>query len=266
MIYLESQPSPELAGVIRSLWYVCAPNVQHERERVFPNGCAQVVISLAADNLTECDESLGACRPMSSAILVGARSRYEVIHMRDLKELVGIVFRPGGLGPWLRDRADAVFEKSLALDAVLSVEPLRDRLRSASTPACKLQTLNGLLVEHLNGRKAKRKPMLEASLLSLRRNGVRQTAQSLGVSERRLHQVFREDAGLSPKLWSRIVRFQCAVKSLHRGEEIRWDRLALDCGYYDQSHFANSFRAFSGIDPSTYSRLRGPWQNHVIHT
>jgi len=39
--------------------------------------------------------------------------------------------------------------------------------------------------------------------------------------------------------------------------------LALACGYCDQSHFSNDFRAFSGIDPSTYSANRGPWQNHA---
>jgi AraC-like DNA-binding protein len=40
--------------------------------------------------------------------------------------------------------------------------------------------------------------------------------------------------------------------------------LALDCGYYDQSHFANDFRAFSGLDASAYSKHVNRWQNHVI--
>jgi AraC-like DNA-binding protein len=30
---------------------------------------------------------------------------------------------------------------------------------------------------------------------------------------------------------------------------IRWADLALDCGYYDQSHFINEFRSFSGLSP-----------------
>jgi AraC-like DNA-binding protein len=54
------------------------------------------------------------------------------------------------------------------------------------------------------------------------------------------------------------------VHQLHAGRHIRWAELALDCGYYDQSHFANEFRAFSGIDATTYSALRGgPWANHI---
>jgi AraC-like DNA-binding protein len=50
---------------------------------------------------------------------------------------------------------------------------------------------------------------------------------------------------------------------LHAGSEVRWPELALDCGYYDQSHFANEFRAFSGVDATTYSARRTIWANHI---
>lgn len=104
--------------------------------------------------------------------------------------------------------------------------------------------------------------MVLAALQILRENSVRQTARSLGVSERRLLQVFREDMGLSPKLWSRVQRFQRAAAALHSGRSIRWEQLALNCGYYDQSHLSNDFRAFSGVDPTTYYERRGCWRNH----
>jgi AraC-like DNA-binding protein len=64
-------------------------------------------------------------------------------------------------------------------------------------------------------------------------------------------------------MWLRVQRFQVAVRALHKKVDIPWATLALECGYYDQSHFANDFRAFSGIDPTTYSVQRGCWQNHV---
>src|SRR5215475_11746592 len=35
---------------------------------------------------------------------------------------------------------------------------------------------------------------------------------------------------------------------------IRWADLALDCGYYDQSHFINEFRSFSGLSPLEFLR------------
>ena len=92
---------------------------------------------------------------------------------------------------------------------------------------------------------------------------VRETARQIGWSERRFSQVFREEVGLAPKVWCRIQRFQRAVRQLHAGADIRWAELALDCGYYDQSHFANEFRAFSGVDATTYSARRTLWANHI---
>ena len=92
---------------------------------------------------------------------------------------------------------------------------------------------------------------------------VREMAKQTGWSERRFSQVFREAVGLSPKTWCRVQRFQRAVQQLHAGGDVRWAELALDCGFYDQSHFANEFRAFSGIDATTYSARRTRWANHI---
>jgi AraC-like DNA-binding protein len=93
---------------------------------------------------------------------------------------------------------------------------------------------------------------------------VREVAKSTGWSERRFSQVFREEVGFSPKVWTRIQRFQRAVSQLHAGMDLPWAELAMECGYYDQSHFANEFRAFSGIDATTYCALRTQWANHVM--
>jgi len=69
--------------------------------------------------------------------------------------------------------------------------------------------------------------------------------------------------GLTPKVWCRLQRFQRAVQLLHAGGDVPWAELSLDCGFYDQSHFANEFRAFSGVDATTYSAQRTQWTNHV---
>ncbi len=259
MIYLERKASPGLASCVETLWYACAPDVPHQRELVLPGGKIQFVISLAADHLTECTPAGDV--PIAPSLLVGARTSAEMVATGDMKQLVGVVFRPGGLGPWLRERADLFYEQSLSLSDLWPMASVRERLLEQATPEGTLRVLDEALCEQASARE--RRNHVRQALRLLRSLGVRETADELGISERRLHLVFSEDVGLSPKQWSRVQRFQRAVRALHNGVEMKWAELAFSCGYADQAHFSRDFRSFSGMDPTTYSASRGRWQNHV---
>jgi transcriptional regulator GlxA family with amidase domain len=62
---------------------------------------------------------------------------------------------------------------------------------------------------------------------------VRDVARSIGLSQRRFIQVFTEEIGLTPKLFSRVQRFQRAMALVRQTTAPDWARLALDCGYFN---------------------------------
>lgn len=274
MIYLEHIPAAPLNSCIRMLWYTSAHLITHQRERVLPNGCVQIVLNLARDFLLDCPED-DKERPMAPSVVVGARSCYEIVHTSDMADLAGIVFEPGGFPPFAGDAADGFSDRNISLEDVWGAKArdLRDRLREAPTPPAKLQTLESCLENDFKARvenrvqaRIGRNRMVEFALSEFARTpvaSVEEVARQTGWSVRHFSQVFRERVGVSPKLWCRIQRFQRVVKQLHKGVDIRWSELALDCGYYDQSHFANDFRGFSGINPMTYRAVRTRWANHI---
>jgi AraC-like DNA-binding protein len=224
----------------------------------------QVILNLSRDYLTDCGENGVAAGRLPQAIIVGARARYEVVDTSDMAELAGIVIRPGGFARLFRERADLLFERSIPLDDIWRSPRLIEALREAPTPIETLRILDALL-QGLVPAAARRSELVDQAIHLFRDQGlnVAGCARSVGVSSRRLSQVFREEVGMAPKTWSRLRRFQVAVRALHKQVDVPWATLALECGYYDQSHFANDFRAFSGIDPTTYSVQRSRWQNHV---
>jgi hypothetical protein len=99
MIYVEHQPGPVIGGCVRLLWYCKAPALPHARERILPRGEMQIVVNLAGDALTQHSEDHGGeTWDLPSSIVVGARGRYDLVDTRDLEELIGVVFWPGGSG------------------------------------------------------------------------------------------------------------------------------------------------------------------------
>jgi AraC-like DNA-binding protein len=87
-----------------------------------------------------------------------------------------------------------------------------------------------------------------------------------GVSERRFIELFRRQVGLAPKLYSRVRRFQAALRRIPAGRAVDWADVARACGYFDQAHLIHEFRAISGLSPGEYAELRTQHLNHVpIH-
>lgn len=273
MLYLEYKPTPPLSRHIRSLWYASAPHSAHGLQRVLPTGRVQVILNLAHDYLTDCPEGAPQLR-MPPALVIGARSIYEIIDEADMAGLVGIVFQPGGFSTFAGDAVDRFSNRNWGLEDLWGrpAIDLRGRLREIGEPHARMRYLEEFLRQRFAAKCAcpdsPRLAVIEFARDRFARAPglatVREVARNTGWSERRFSQVFREEVGFSPKVWCRIQRFQRAVERLHAGVEVPWAQLALDCGFYDQSHLANEFRAFSGIDATTYSALRpARWANHV---
>lgn len=81
---------------------------------------------------------------------------------------------------------------------------------------------------------------------------VAQLAGEVGWSRRHLGEVFRREVGLSPKQAARVLRFERAGTLLRRGTRMNLAELAAVCGYSDQSHLTNEWRALAGCSPGTW--------------
>ena len=75
-------------------------------------------------------------------------------------------------------------------------------------------------------------------------------AHHTGFSMRNFQRVFLERVGVSPKLYSRIVRFEAALKLKAASPHSSWMNIAQECGFHDQMHLIHDFRLFSGETPT----------------
>ena len=183
------------------------------------------------------------------------------------REWVGCRFRPGeavlpaGICP--ADLVDADIE----LDPADCDGRLVDALYQASDASARMDVLTHALLSHEAARgfsthagsrsvRALERYVREQILAAGGAASVAALAKEAGVSTRYLRRVFVEVHGISPKQFSRFVRFQRAMGLIAREDDTaQAQALALSCGYSDQSHLVHEFDELAGVAPGKLRRM-----------
>lgn len=72
------------------------------------------------------------------------------------------------------------------------------------------------------------------------------------VTARHYRRIFKKVIGISPKNYCKIIQLATVFELLNNSEEQKLHHLALDCGYYDQSHFIRDFQKLIGNSPENF--------------
>jgi AraC-like DNA-binding protein len=75
-------------------------------------------------------------------------------------------------------------------------------------------------------------------------------AQRFGLSKYKLIRLFSRFTGVTPNKYLTILRVEQAKSLLAAGHPLV--DVALEAGFYDQSHFAHYFQAYTGLTPGNY--------------
>ncbi|UVH55440.1 helix-turn-helix transcriptional regulator [Variovorax paradoxus] len=226
----------------------------HEvRERVLPDGAVRLVFNLG--DAPSAGEGEGL-----AVEAIGASAAPVVVRMRRKVEGLSVTLRPGAAAALLGLPVGEIGGSALHLDALWHGEgtELLGRMAEAPNDAARVTLLHAVLQRRLrdsdvaagNAAVAMRAAQLIAA--SGGRRSLREVATAVGVGERRLQQLFHAHVGLSPRAWSRLARMHGCLRALRMQSSPAWADVALESGFYDQSHLVNEFRALCGVTPTEF--------------
>ena len=252
------QPKPPLSKFVDSFWFYESNNAEHQPQHILPTGTLELVINVRQDELLFYDsERRENCSRFSGAVVSGAHGHRFAPHATEEIAIIGVHFKPGGAFPFLGFPANDLADTHVDLETIwgASASRLRTRLCEARTSAERFQLLQDALLNRLcHG--VEQHYAVSTALEIFWKNQihptVRETAKYLGLSQRRFIQVFSGEVGMTPKLFSRIQRFQQGRNLIQINPTPNWAALALDLGYFDQSHLIREFLEFSGLSPADY--------------
>ncbi|MBK6688271.1 MAG: AraC family transcriptional regulator [Deltaproteobacteria bacterium] len=135
---------------------------------------------------------------------------------------------------------------------------LDDRLALADWPE-RFSVVAQLLTARIGGR-ASVPGTVDWALHEIETRGgqvrIERLATDLGLSRRRLGQLFEAQVGLPPKLYAELVRFERLTQAI-KDNAGPWSQLAAELGFADQAHLSREVRRFSGLTPTALRTLVG---------
>jgi methylphosphotriester-DNA--protein-cysteine methyltransferase len=265
------RPKPPLSKFVDNIWLYEGHEAEGKTERILPTGTLELVINLRQNELGFYDAEHPENRSrFSGAIVSGAHGRGFAPDTAEEVFVIGVHFKPGGAFPFLGLPAGDLADTHVDLETLWGplAGRLRERLCEARSPAERFQSLQNALLSRLcHG--VEQHYAVSAALEMLGKNQarptVREAAKHLGLSQRRFIQVFKAEVGITPKLFSRIQRFQQTRTFINQNPSPNWAALALDLGYFDQPHLIREFLEFSGLSPTDYLNRRKSFIEHDLH-
>lgn len=262
-------PQPPLSDFVELFWLYEGYDPPHARERCLPTGTVELVINLRDETLRVYDRrDHDRFRSFGGALVCGAHSGFFVIDAARQETIMGVHFKPGGAFPFLGLPAGELRDTHVSLETLWGAKAgeLRERLLEAETPEARFHALEQTLLARAT-RPLARHPAVAFALGEFQNAPhtptVSEVTGRIGLSQRRFIQLFRDEVGLTPKLFCRVRRFQEILRLVEDEQRVEWAEVALGCGYFDQAHFIHDFQAFSGLTPTAYLARRGDHHNHV---
>lgn len=251
-------PAPDLVAVVRHYEFV---------EASLSSRGVRLPMTARADQFLEfylegrhgvVDPATGVVEQAPPAVIVGPQTfRGYDLHVAGRSRWLAIHFVPGGLHRVLGVSVDELADRGVAAEDVAgrSASELGARLLACADDATRVAMLDAYLRQALR-RRARAVPLLAPAVAGALAAGrdVAAVAHDAALSVRQLERRFRREAGLPPKLFSRIMRLQRALTWRERHPGVSWSRVAHAAGYADQMHLVRDFRALTGDTPTGFER------------
>ncbi|WP_306795320.1 AraC family transcriptional regulator [Cohnella sp. GbtcB17] len=240
--FREFRPSPGLASHVVTYWTVnFKPVPDNLGHRVIPDGCVDIIVDLLAPSSRQ------------AAYVVGLSTQVEVMQFERPRSVWGIRLYSESARTILKSPLSAIHTSRVFLEELWGQEALSwvERLLAANSDSARIDIAERQLNRILAAAEPPEPSLVYQSMRYIYDSKgnltVTELAEKVNFSERHLRRAFDRELGVSPKEMLGIVRFQSVLEELHSGDYASLTELALQHGFYDQSHFSGAFMRYYGL-------------------
>lgn len=233
MSYQQYKPHPALHPYIDAYWTVRSGQAT---SRILPDGCVDLICNLGSP-ITSDNTILAP----DHVYLIGTMTRFSDTVSTADTNLLGIRFKPGAFSLFYDHPLHEAADQCIAFDrSLLSITNLDQYFLNKQT-----KTTHALL------------PVITDIIAQKGNARISALTKKHFITERQLERNFKQYTGISPKAFSKIIRFRSIMDQIkHNEAKESFEAIAFRNGFYDHAHLAHEIKKYTGRILSGFSKER----------
>ena len=250
MDFIHQDVSPCLQQYVSAVW-ASRGDQGVTKERIVPDGGSVLIFNFGGSITST--RSDGSSRTWTSNIFAGLMTSYIDLTYQGRFEQVGIIFKPFGAFHLVNCPMSEFLDSIVELDLVdkYKFQQVFDTMADTDNLRQRLSIVNAWLEKIFAGKKIETFiPHVTSLLHDTEEISVSELADNIGKSQQHIGRSFNKYTGTNPKKLQRIFRFQKVLQTLSFQQRSPLTDTAYQFNYFDQPHFNNEVKSFSGFTPS----------------
>lgn len=242
MKYNKIKPYKELEPYIHFYWELKGNEVERQWERVFPDGCAGIVMNLGDACLTDNGSTK---MEFGKTYVVGAMTSFKDSFIDKGTHLIGVCLKPATFANFY----SYISQNELTNDTVEFEK--YNSFNIDKTFENPFSYFDQFYSERIKTKANQLQSVIRDVHSTNGRISVYELSKRHSTTVRQLERNFKRLIGISPKEYSNIIRFQNAlglIRNSNKNSSLL--DIAIECGYYDHSHLSNEIKRNTGFPPS----------------
>lgn len=253
----KSYQLPQLGNVVDRVNFYFNNHQIEDKELLF-EACPEGVFELIFQNnllVWHKNKNEKTWYKRDEAFVGGLHQKSYQIKLPPETEVMSVRFKPGAFKYVFGGRLNDFANERVHVSDLWSRQGLKlhRKLLEKETHQEKIEIIADFIESKINLNK--RSAVDEAVKQIINQNGIidiSQLEQNSHLSPAQFRKRFREEVGLPPKKYAKIIRIKSILDDIEKNDNVPLTDLVYCYEYFDQSHFIKDFKSIIGTSPSKY--------------